>query len=424
MSSSAGAALLLLSVVALAGEATIALVAGPGSLAAVVVLALAALLGVALGGARCRPPTWAIVLSGVLTVRALATGPPWGNVVSDSRLLTGIIVIGVVSAVAALLSVVRTASAGQVAAGALVTTAAGYGLVVLGSRPVIDVHALLQGAGRGLAAGQNPYELAFPAAPPGQVDDCFTYLPGTALLTAPGVWLGGDARWAELVLLLAAAALLIRQVWTRGGARLGLALLAVLVPGTVRVVQQSWTEPLLLALLVAVAVLIDRGRFAGAAAVFGLALATKQHVVLLVPLLLLAWPPRPCRARLRDLSIVAAVAAAVTLPFLLANPARFTTCTVDFFLDAPAPPSSFSLWLHVPPALQLPLLAVALLGGYVLGWRCCPRTGSGLLLASAVVFTTVGLVNKQTFLNQWWLVAALAVAGLALAGRPPPRRSG
>jgi hypothetical protein len=34
-----------------------------------------------------------------------------------------------------------------------------------------------------------------------------------------------------------------------------------------------------------------------------------------------------------------------------------------------------------------------------------------------VVLSTFGLLNKQTFLNQWWLVGALIVAGLALAPR-------
>jgi hypothetical protein len=252
--------------------------------------------------------------------------------------------------------------------------------------------------------------MAFPAAPPGQVDGCFTYLPGSVLLTSPGVWLGGDARWAEMLLLIGASAAVAWQVHRRGGARLGLAAFVALVPGSLVVVQQSWTEPLLLAALVATAVLADRGRPLWAAAAFGLALATKQHIVLLLPLLLL-W-----RWRARDLAVAAGVAASLTVPFLLANPVRFTGCTVGYFLTAPPPPSSLSLWLHVPAWAQLPLLVAGLLAGYLIAWCCCPRDGSGLLLAAAVVFTTFGLVNKQTFLNQWWLVAALVTAGLAMTG--------
>lgn len=419
-----GSALLLIAVIALAGEAAVHAVYTPDGLARIVGYALAALVGLALGGARCQPPTWAVAVAALITVRALAIAPPVANVVSDSRLLTGVVVIGAVSAVPALLPVVRVAHGGQVAAGALAAAAAGYGLVVLGSRPIIDVFALLQGAARGLADGRNPYELTFPFAPPGQVDHCFTYLPGTTLLTAPGVWLGGDARWAELLVLLVAAAAVTWEARGHGGARLGLAVFVLVVPGTARVVQQSWTEPLLLVALVACAVLAGRGRFGWAAVAFGLALATKQHAVVLAPLLLMLGAQRPWRARTRDVAVAGGTAAVLTLPFLLANPARFTECTVDFFRTAAAPPTSLSLWLHVPQWTQLPLVVLGLVVGFARAWRYCPRTPSGFLLASAAVFTTFGLVNKQTFLNQWWLIAALVVAGLATAGaRTVPRQS-
>lgn len=106
-------------------------------------------------------------------------------------------------------------------------------------------------------------------------------------------------------------------------------------------------------------------------------------------------PARRWQSRVGDLAVAAGAAAAATLPLLMAGPA------------------------------QLPLLALGLVASCLLAWGCCPRTGSGFLLASAVVFTTVGLVGKQTFLCQWWLIAALVVAGLAMAGGPrPPSRQG
>lgn len=412
-----GSAMLLLAVVVLAGETQIVAVYTPDGLARLVVFAGVALLGVVLGGARVRPPTWAVALAVLVAVRSIAVKPPLDNVVSDDRLLTGVLVVAAATALPAVVPLVRYGSTGRVAAGTLATAAAGYALVILGSRPIIDVWALLQGAGRALRAGQNPYEIVFPAAPPGQVDHCFTYLPGTALLGGPGVWLGGDARWAELALLVTAGALVAWQVRSRGGARLGLAAFVVVVPGSVYVVQQAWTEPMLLAALAATAVLADRGRLSWAAVAFGVALATKQHVLLIAPLLLMLAPS--WAARLRACLVAVAVAAALTLPFLLANPARFTECTAEFFLTAEAPRTSLSLWLHLPEPVRLPLLLAALAAGYLIAWRCCPRTGGGFLVACAAVFTTVGVLNKQTFLNQWWLVTALVVAGLALSRVAP-----
>ncbi len=381
-----------------------------GVLVRLVVLVGVVLVGLVLGGAGCRPPVWAIVVSALVAVRALAVAPPLANVVSNGRLLTGVLIVVAVTGVPAVLPLVRVGYAERVAGVGLGVGAAGYALVVLGGVPVIDVWVLLQGAGEGLAAGRNPYELGFPGSPVGQTHDCFTYLPATMLLTAPGVWLG-DARWAELVGLLVAGGVLVWCVRGRGGARLGVAVLMVLLPGTARMVQQAWTETLLLPALVATAVLADRGRRGWAAVAFGVALATKQHVVLLVPLLLL------CRFRFRELAVAAGTAMVLVLPWMLADPARFYACTTDFFLRAPAPSTSLSLWLHVPESWRLPLLVVALVAGYLLVWWYCPRSGSGLLVGAAVVFTTFGLVNKQTFLNQWWLVGALMVAGLALAGK-------
>lgn len=407
-----GSALLLLGCVALAGETAIQAVYTPDVLARLTVLAGVALAGLVLGGARLRPPVWAIVLSALIGVRALAVAPPLGNVIASGRLLTGVLVVAAATAVPALLPLLQGLHTKQVAAVALTVAAAGYALVVVGGIPVIDVWALLQGAGQGLTHGLNPYELAFPASPPGQTDHCFTYLPATVLLTTPGVWFG-DARWAELALLLGAGMVLVWHLQRRGGARLSLAVLVVVLPGTVYLVQQAWTETLLLPALVATAVLADRGRTGWAAVAFGVALATKQHVVLLVPVLLL-WH----RFRLRELVVAGGTAAALTVPWLLANPARFVGCTAQFFLGAEAPRTSLSWWLHLPEPLRLPLLGVALLAGYLLAWRYCPRNGGGFLVGSAAVFTTFGLVNKQTFLNQWWLVAALVIAGLALAGPP------
>lgn len=412
MPHSRACALLLLSSVTLLGVAAVSRAYLADVVVPVAVLAGVLLASVAFRGACAGPPTWAVVLGGVLGVAAAAVAPPVQYVVSNDRLLIGVLVLAAASVVPVLLPLVRGQLAGRVAGAGLAAAATGFALVILGSTPIIDVWALLQGAGHGLASGRNPYELSFPDSPPGQIRDCFTYLPGTMLLTAPGVWLGGDARWAELALLIGTGGLLCWQLRARGGARLALALLVVVAPGTGYLIQQAWTETVVLPALVGTAVLADRGRTGWAAAVFGIALATKQHVLLLAPLLLLLLS---CRLRWRELAVAAATAAGLTLPWLLANPGRFATCTVSLFLTAPPRSDSLSVWLLIPPAARLPVLMVAVLAGYLLAARYCPRTGGGFLLGCAVVLGAFGLVNKQTFVNQWWLVGALVLAGLALA---------
>ena len=186
-------------------------------------------------------------------------------------------------------------------------------------------------------------------------------------------------------------------------------MLAGTLPGSLYDVQQAWNESIIFGSLAAAGVLVAVRKPWWAAACFAVALATKQHVVLLLPLWAL-WPSFGIRRALG----AAAGAAAVTLPFFLADPGRFWHCVVEFFVDLPARTDSLSLWQLVPGPLRtvavLALVAVA----YALVVRGVPRTPGGLLLGSGLVLAAFALANKQSFLNQWLLAAQLVVAGLAV----------
>jgi uncharacterized membrane protein len=296
------------------------------------------------------------------------------------------------------------------AAVAVAGLAVAYGLVIAGAKPVIDVWPILQGAARGVLHGQNPYDMVFAGVPAGQVNDCFDYLPGTFLVPIPGRLLFGDVRYAEAAVLLAGIAALVWLAVRSGrpGA-VPLAVLAGTLPGSLYEVQQAWNESIIFGALAAAGVLVAVRRPWWAAVCFAVALGTKQHVVLLLPLWAL-WPSFGVRRAIA----AAAGAAAVTLPFFLINPGRFWHCVVEFFVDLPARTDSLSLWQLVPGPLRtaavLGLVAVA----YVLIARGVPRTPGGLLLGSGLVLAAFALANKQSFLNQWLLAAQLVVAGITI----------
>jgi uncharacterized membrane protein len=323
-------------------------------------------------------------------------------------LRAGVLVCVVVTVLAAALLVPRLRRAGAVAAVAGLGVA--YGLVVAGAKPVIDVWPILQGAAEGVVHGRNPYDMVFAGVPAGQVNDCFNYLPGTFLVPLPGRLLLGDVRWAEAAVLLAGIAALVWLAVRSGrpGA-VPLAVLAGTLPGSLYDVQQAWNESIVFGALAAAGVLVAVRKPWWAAACFAVALCTKQHVVLLLPLWAL-WPAFGPRRALG----AAAGAAAVTLPFFLLNPQRFWHCVVAFFLDLPARTDSLSVWQLIPGPLRTAAVLALVAVAYVLIARGLPRTPGALLLGSGLVLAAFALANKQSFLNQWLLAAQLVVAGVAV----------
>ncbi len=373
-------------------------------------VAVAVLVAMWFGVFQTFPPSVVVIVLAVGAVGTLIVTPPVTNVVGNGWLVPGVVVGGVATA-SSLLVFWERFPAGRLAVVPLVLAALAFAGMIIGAIPHIDVWVIFQQSADGLLHGRNPYNMSFTGVPAGQTSDCFNYLPVTFLVTAPSKWLFGDVRWVEGACLLGAGALLTRQVVRRGGGRgrVVSAALVALTPGSLLVVQQAWNEPVLLVGLVATAVLMERGRWNWAMVPFGLALATKQHLVLLLPLLLF-WPKFGWR---RVLGTVG-VAAAVSLPWVIINPARFTQCTAGFFLGEQAPPKALSIWRILPAPIQLPLLIVGLVLAFGIAlWRC-PKTPAGFLVSAGTVFAVFDLVNKQTFMNQWWLAATLLVSGIVL----------
>jgi hypothetical protein len=292
-------------------------------------------------------------------------------------------------------------------------------VVQASARPAIDVWAIFQQATRGLLDGRNPYEMAFSEVPAGQTDDCFNYLPFTFLAALPGRVAFGDVRYGELLVLLAGSAMLVWVAWRARATQNGwmgmlLVVLAVSLPGVLRITQQAWNESVVLGCLFAAVALLLSDRAGLAVVPLALALATKQHVVLVLPLWAL-WPSFGWRRALTS----GALAAGICLPWLLANPGRFYGCTVRFFLDLPARPDSISVWRFLPAAAQIPVVIALTVAAYLLAHRYLDRSTASLVLGCGLVFAAFDLANKQSFENQWLLACQLLVAALACRAIQP-----
>jgi hypothetical protein len=323
------------------------------------------------------------------------------------------------------------------AAGVVGYVAVGTVAILNDRAPRIDVWVSLQQASDALARGVSFYEVTWVGSP--GVNDAFTYLPWTAVLLAPGRWLAGDVRWALMAWTLVAAV----GIWALAagsrsgrrepepqGARSGpgprwraaaVTALILFAPGTLTQLDQAWTEPLLLAGVVWWAVLVDRGRAWWAVVPLALACASKQHLALLLPVLLV-WRPFGVWRTLAT----GAVTGVLIAPWFLAGPQDFLHDTVTLLVSFHAILFANTLYLlalnvfgvTLPFWLTGLVVLATLIAVIVVVRRRQPSLGE-VLRWLALLLLVANLVNKQAFYNQFWLAGALVVVSLALSD--PPR---
>jgi hypothetical protein len=359
-----------------------------------------------------------------LTVRPytyLTPGEGWlvRSVFAVSAVLAGLTLLG-----AAITGRQRLADAGLGAAVLGYLTAAVL-LIHLDPTPKIDVWVTLQQAADGILRGDNMYAQNWTGSP--GVQDAFTYLPFTGLLLAPGRWLAGDVRWT-LVLVTLLGVLAVRLLGRSGPttsttlAATGAAALLLLLPGTPTQVEQAWTEPLLMACLAGWALGVHRDKTVLAVVCLALGVASKQHLVVLLPILA-AWPQFGPRKAVAS----AGLAGVFVLPWIIASPTAIWDDTVTTLINFQPLVFADTLFIAAvndlswtPPFwLTGAAVLITLAAAVIQVHRRNPDLGTVLRWGALFLFVA-NLVNKQAFYNQYWLVAALVVISLAVAPSRPP----
>ena len=315
----------------------------------------------------------------------------------------------------------------------------GVWLIRASPTPHVDVIAVHDAAIDALAAGESPYGITFPNIygnrhnyPPRTVSDGrvllgFPYPPFALLMTVPSQRLLGDIRYSDLLAVVVGAGF----IGYAGGriARLA-ATLVMFTPRTLFVLEQGWTESLAIGWLGATIYGIKRQRpWAPVAA--GLLVSLKQYLVIsLVLLPIVLARPWDGRRRWTFVLCASAVAAAITLPFIVWDPRGFWRSVIWSQLAerpriGPLNLLSYAMlqgWSVPPEALTLvPLAALAV--GLWMVWRWAPRTSGGFSLGLALVLLLVFVVSKKAFANYYYFALAAIAAGVA-AEDPPPESSG
>jgi hypothetical protein len=285
-------------------------------------------------------------------------------------------------------------------------------------KPFIDVWWIQQIGAQGLLHGHNPYTLTFPNIygddglfGPGLVENgrilFYPYPPLSLLLGGVAYLIAGDVRVLFAAMMVVAA---ISAWWLCRGEVGELAAIALLMqPRSFLVLEQAWTEPVVLAMLgatlIAVRRLLRGPRSSGIAAGIagGLLVVSKQFSgVIAIPLLFAL----PSKRRPAVALIAVAVVVALLVPFAASDAAELWRDLVKSHVLQPFRADALS-WL-VPPALALgrPLPAAI---GFVAGIAVLAATvtpGGSIaqaLRAAAAAFLTLVLFNKQAFTNYYWL---------------------
>jgi hypothetical protein len=303
--------------------------------------------------------------------------------------------------------------------------------------PAVDVYTFQRDAADALLRGENPYAITFPdiygSALPvygdgvsqhGRLNFGYPYLPLSLFLTIPGHALADDFRFTHLAALTLAGALIAyaRPVGNGIPSARAVAAAAVLLftPRGFFVVEAGWIEPVVILTLAAVVFCACRQGRAwgiGLAVSLGLLMASKQYLVLAMPLLLLLPAGRFEMSRRMIAVIAIVVAAAVTLPLALWDMHAFLRSAVLLQFHQPFRTDALSYLVSFtgPGGSTLPVgiaFACAAVAGLLALWRC-PRTASGLAIGVALVFFAFFATNKQAFCNYYAFVLAGLCCGLA-----------
>jgi len=314
-----------------------------------------------------------------------------------------------------------------------------FGMPLVSPAPVIDVFRMSQDSAQNLLAGMNPYVTPVPNVyVPGTTMPGYVYLPGVLYLQTLGAALFSDIRYILIVAQAVTAFILYwlaRRRWPVAVAEL-FPLLYLYHPRALFMLEQAWTEPLIILCFALAVYALERNRRYLSALAFGYGLSMKQYLVMF-PLhwLLLERKPKYLLSGL-GLAILTAV------PFLLLDAHIFLREGVIGQVSVPFRWDGMTVYNYFPSLLQeIPFIADVSAEWGTYGMQREPHrwlTGAvgmvfGLLtfllfrkkrqpmgfLASAALTTfAMFFLGRHALLNYYSFVLFLLIALLAAGPEP------
>jgi hypothetical protein len=313
----------------------------------------------------------------------------------------------------------------------LAVLSAGVWVIRASPQPFIDVYIFEQTSSQALLRGQNPYELTPPniysdtnshgvlygaeLVKDGKMTIGNPYPPLSIYLSFLGYVVAGDIRYSHLAAVLVASLLLICLRPSREA--LLAAYLLLFTPRVFFVIEQSWTEPLVLLCAVALIWCLQH-RPTWSFIALGLLIAIKQYMIFFFPLIVWLVPlSAPKKVWLRSGFLTLATAFLVTAPLAFWNLPAFlwnvgwAQWYQVFRFDALSYAALYATAFGQKPSqlLSFVVLGMALL----FFWRYSARSSAGFATALGVGLGLFFAFSKQAFCNYYFLVIGLLCCALA-----------
>lgn len=342
-----------------------------------------------------------------------------------------------VAAVVAALPTFGIARSGwwRIVALVLIHLALGIWVIETAPDPHIDLWYMQVDGARALVDGVNPYLPIYEnihgadttyygpgLVVNGELTIGFPYPPLSLLLVLPGELLAGDVRYAHLVAIELSA--LVMAATRPGTVATKAALLWLFTPWTFLMAVGGWTEPLVVLLLaIVVLVAVRAPRALGVA--LGLLIVVKQSALLGLPLALLLLA-RDGRARWRIGWQSVAVAAAVTLPFVLWDVGAFSWSTLGSIAGQVFRPDTLTFLAVLPgdwgPRLSVVGSLVLLPAAALVAWRA-PRTPSGFAASFGFMLIAFFAFSRQGGGNYYFAAIGALCCAVAASDWQPSRHT-
>ena len=286
-------------------------------------------------------------------------------------------------------------------------------MVYASPRPTIDVWVMLQEGAQCLLQLENTYQKLFTGVYSSEPFNYYAYPPITIFLTTPFYFIFGDVRWtfifAELV-----GAIFIFRLAVRSGLPLNvskyLTLLFYCIPFMPFVIEQSWTEPLLVWSCILFIYFYQFHRVILSMIFLGVFFASKQYLILVIPLLL------KLKFRFRYFWIPVLICMITYGIYLVWDAQSIIHDNVLFHFRSRFRPDALNLsaYLFNNWNIRIPgiVTIILMLFGLILGMLCVPKTTSGFFKAISIVFFITLVVNKHAFCNYYYFLASIIFLNL------------